>query len=315
MQISLFNDLELSTTVLSCSAASSIYSTSLIWAIPLGQSADFGQTQDRVDLKKIWFMRLLDQWVAHLELAKTNLSSENGKSAGHETPWNCLITKIVLYMLKRHATLLLLLKRWRGVNRFCPTIQYKAARFELLIFSTSYPSCESKKEIASKLTYPSHFFEFGALQSPWSKQKREVSGLVKCHVLTYTVTILFGKTLGNFKQGTFDLPAPKNWCILLTIFFVRPCRTSSVPVEKCRDLCKKTWNSSKRKQQATPNPQKNGRFLGDFLCVKRKGVKHYALSLSTLIGASSESNPFLHPTQTLPPTSGNFFPSLAARDL
>lgn len=205
------------------------------------------------------------------------------------------------------ATLLLLLKRWRGVNRFCPTIQYKAARFELLIFSTSYPSCESKKEIASKLTYPSHFFEFGALQSPWSKQKREVSGLVKCHVLTYTVTILFGKTLGNFKQGTFDLPAAKNWCILLTIFFVRPCRTSSVPVEKCRDLCKKTWNSSKRKQQATPNPQKNGRFLGDFLCVKRKGVKHYALSLSTLIGASSESNPFLHPTQTLPPTSGNFF--------
>ena len=100
MQISLLNDLELSTTVLSCSAASSVYSTSLIWAIPLGQSPDFGQTEDRVDLKKIWFLRLLDQWVAHLELVKINLSSENGKTAGHETPWNCLMTKVELYMLK-----------------------------------------------------------------------------------------------------------------------------------------------------------------------------------------------------------------------
>lgn len=121
MQISLFNDLELSTTVLSCSVASSVYSTSLIWAIPLGQSPDFGQTEDRVDLKKIWFLKLLDQWIAHLELVK-NLSNENGKTAGHETPWNCLMTKVELYMLKvqmciNKSNVQLSFFSWRGEER------------------------------------------------------------------------------------------------------------------------------------------------------------------------------------------------------
>ena len=182
MQISLLNDLELSTTVLSCSAASSIYSTSLIWAIPLGQSPDFGQTEDRVDLKKIWFLRLLDQWVAHLELVKKKSIKWKWQDCRpwkrHETvSWqklSCICWRYKCASTNRMCnlpssiegvTFVLLLKRWREVSRFCPT-QYNTARFELLTLAPIQQGDRFQAHI---------FFWFGAFKSPWSKQKKLVA--------------------------------------------------------------------------------------------------------------------------------------------